>query len=101
MTVRALATDYDGTLAWHGTVEPSTCDALSEFKKSGRTLIMVTGRELKELFHVFPAYGLFDLIVAENGGLLYWPGSQRSEILGPAPPASLVNTLRGRGVRSL
>src|SRR5690348_4299142 len=101
MNIRALATDYDGTLAWHGTVELSTCRALADLKESGRTLIMVTGRELKELCSVFPAYGMFDLIVGENGGLLFWPGSGRKEILGPEPPDCLVASLRERGVRSL
>ena len=53
MNVRALATDYDGTIAWHGTVEPCTCRALQQFKDSGRELLLVTGRELPDLFSVF------------------------------------------------
>ena len=32
-------------------------------------LILVTGRELPELCRIFPELGLFDRIVAENGGL--------------------------------
>ena len=41
----ALATDYDGTLARHGIVDAKTVDALKRVKRSGRKLIMVTGRD--------------------------------------------------------
>ena len=34
---------------------------------------MVTGRELDELLDVCPEVELFDLVVAENGALLYDP----------------------------
>jgi hydroxymethylpyrimidine pyrophosphatase-like HAD family hydrolase len=101
MKIRALAIDYDGTLAWHGVVEPSTCEALARFRESGRKLIMVTGREMKELFSIFRSVALFDLIVGENGGLLYWPGRQETTVLGPPPPDALVQRLRERGVRSM
>ncbi len=101
MSIKALATDYDGTLAWHSVVEPSTCEALARFRESGRKLIMVTGREMKELFSIFHSVSLFDLIVGENGGLLYWPSTQKTKVLGPPPPDALVQALRERGVRSL
>ena len=45
----ALATDYDGTLAEDGRVTKSTLSALEKFKKTGRKLILVTGRELPDL----------------------------------------------------
>ena len=66
----ALATDYDGTLAQHGSVDDRTCKALEEVRASGRKLIMVTGRDLPDLERVFERFDLFDLIVAENGALL-------------------------------
>src|SRR5947199_298082 len=65
MPPKALATDYDGTLAWHSMVEYSTCTALQKLKDSGRKLILVTGRELHELFSVFSSARIFDRIVAE------------------------------------
>ena len=42
----ALATDYDGTLAHDGVVDPDSLAALRRLKNSGRRLILVTGREL-------------------------------------------------------
>ncbi|HSU55581.1 MAG TPA: HAD family hydrolase [Candidatus Dormibacteraeota bacterium] len=101
MKLRALATDYDGTLAWHGTVEPSTCRALEAFKQSGRKLIMVTGRELHDLFGVFSQANMFDLIVAENGALLHFPESRHTTPLSPPPPPEFVERLREEGVRPL
>src|SRR5688572_30008690 len=47
--IRALATDYDGTLAHHGTATPETMAALQRLKAAGFRLILVTGRELHDL----------------------------------------------------
>ena len=101
MPVKALATDYDGTLAWHSMVEYSTCTALQKFKDSGRKLILVTGRELNELYSIFSSARLFDRIVAENGGLLVNPGTYGTQVLGPEPPEGFVDRLRERGVHPL
>jgi hydroxymethylpyrimidine pyrophosphatase-like HAD family hydrolase len=97
----ALATDYDGTLAHDGTVDAETLAALQRLKKSGRRLILVTGRELPDLQQAFPELGSFDLIVAENGGLLYEPGTGRETVLAPPPPEAFVELLRQRGVHPL
>ena len=66
MRYLALCTDYDGTIATHGSVDEPTIDALARLKDSGRKLIMVTGREMPDLISVFPRLDLFDLVVAEN-----------------------------------
>jgi hydroxymethylpyrimidine pyrophosphatase-like HAD family hydrolase len=95
---QVLATDYDGTLAHHGVVSPETLDAVARLRAAGKTLVLVTGRELEELKQVFPEIGLCDLVVAENGALLYWPATGQMKLLGePAPPA-FVEKLRDRGV---
>ena len=97
----ALATDYDGTIAHHGAVDAPTLDALERLKKTGRRLILVTGRELPDLKRVFPALTLFDLVVAENGALLYEPATEKEHCIAPAPPAAFVEELRRRGVTPL
>ena len=101
MRYLALATDYDGTLAKDGQVDGSTLAALERFRESGRKLILVTGRELDELLEVFPPIGLFDRVVAENGGLLYRPDRGEVKVLGEPPPPALVEALRTRGVEPL
>ena len=52
MRYLALACDYDGTLASDGQVSDRTLAALQRFIASGRKLILVTGRELEDLFSV-------------------------------------------------
>ena len=94
----ALATDYDGTLATHGTVLEPTIAALERLKASGRKLLMVTGRELDDLARVYEHFDLFDLIVAENGALLYTPATKQEKVLAQAPPKAFVERLVERGV---
>jgi hydroxymethylpyrimidine pyrophosphatase-like HAD family hydrolase len=93
MKYHALATDYDGTIAHDGVVDDATLEALRQARDAGLRLVMVTGRELTDLFNTFPHAGLFDLVVAENGAVLYNPASRTIETLAPGPPASLVERL--------
>ncbi|ANN57792.1 phosphoglycolate phosphatase [Mesorhizobium loti NZP2037] len=97
----ALATDYDGTLAHDGIVSKKTLAALERFKKSGRKLILVTGRELPDLKRVFPEIGLFDKVVAENGALIYTPASEEERVISPSPEAEFVSRLKEQGVKPL
>jgi len=99
--IRALATDYDSTLATRGEVHPDTFEALTQLKASGRQLIMVTGRELPDLRRVFPSVELFDAVVAENGALLWRPGAAQAQPLAPPAPHAFVDDLRRRGVEPL
>jgi HAD superfamily hydrolase (TIGR01484 family) len=101
MSIRTLATDYDGTIATHGTVDPDTLVALRRLRDAGRTLLLVTGREMPQLCEVFPQLGLFHLVVAENGGLLYWPETGTEKPLCDAPEEEFVRALRDRGVTPL
>ncbi|HEV2962441.1 MAG TPA: HAD family hydrolase [Candidatus Angelobacter sp.] len=99
--VLALASDYDETLACEGRVDPPTWKALSQFKASGRKLILVTGRELDDLLRVCSGLEIFDAVVVENGAVLYLPSQRRSISLAGSPPASFVEILRQRGVHPL
>jgi hypothetical protein len=94
MRFQALATDYDGTLATHGTVDKPTVSGLERLRSSGRKLLMVTGRELPDLKKVFPAYPIFDLIVAENGALLHHPATEQEQVLCEPADSELVRRLR-------
>jgi len=89
----ALATDYDGTLAWQGRVDPETMGALERVLASGRRLILVTGRELGDLLRVFPRADLFERVVAENGAVLYRPGSREKKVLAERPPERFISAL--------
>ncbi|OYW30761.1 MAG: haloacid dehalogenase [Chthoniobacter sp. 12-60-6] len=96
--LRALATDYDGTLAHNGTVTATTLQALHRFKESGNRLIMVSGREFNDLLATFPEIGIFDLAVLENGAVLYDPATGATEALVPPPPSDFIARLAGQGL---
>ena len=98
MRFKAIATDYDGTLAEDGKVRPDVVKALERAKKSGRKLVLVTGRELEDLMRTFPAIDVFDQVVAENGALLYTPSPPRETPLAKPPPPLFARTLATRGV---
>lgn len=101
MRYLALCTDYDGTIARHGVVDEPTIDALARLRESGRRLIMVTGRELPELMTVFPRLDLFNLVVAENGALLYDPQTKEETPLCEPPLPAFVAALKARNVARL
>ena len=101
MRYSALATDYDGTLAWDGVVNDAALDALDRLVASGRRLILVTGRQLPDLMRVFPRCDIFERIVAENGGLLYRPATREEKVLAEQPPGPFVAALHARGVEPL
>jgi hydroxymethylpyrimidine pyrophosphatase-like HAD family hydrolase len=94
MHFTALATDYDGTVAHDGMLEDGTIAALERLKASGRHLIMVTGRELDDLMQVCPRLDLFELVVAENGALLYNPKTSEEVLLAEGPSPELIERLK-------
>ena len=98
MRFEVLATDYDGTLAHNGRVEPFVLEALERLRAGGRRVVLVTGREIADLRRVFSRFELFDMIVAENGGVLFTPSSGQFKLLHQPPSPKLAEELRARGV---
>jgi hydroxymethylpyrimidine pyrophosphatase-like HAD family hydrolase len=98
MRYRALATDYDGTIAHDGIVDEDTIGALERARDAGLCLILVTGRELPDLFNTFGQVRVFDRVIAENGALMYTPSSGAVRQLAPAPPVPLLERLLRDGV---
>lgn len=95
---RALACDYDGTLATGDRIGPRTLAALERARAAGVRLVLVTGRTFFELTRVCERLDVFDAVVAENGGVLYFPPSGVLQDQAPAPPARLVAELDRRAV---
>jgi hydroxymethylpyrimidine pyrophosphatase-like HAD family hydrolase len=93
MRYLALATDYDETIAVDGRVDEPTLEALRQAKAAGLRLVLVTGRELTDLFNTFEHADLFERIVAENGAIVYNPATQSVESISSAPPPAFVETL--------
>ncbi len=98
MRYLVLASDYDGTLASQGKVDQSTLGAMDRLLESGRKVLLVTGRELDDLKSVFPQIDRCELVVAENGGLLYNPKTQEERPLAEPPNPQFLDELKRRGV---
>jgi hypothetical protein len=97
----AIATDYDGTLATNGHADETALAALLRARAAGRKLIMITGREQDSLRHVFPAFTMFQVVVLENGALLYFPATAEERLLCEPAPQALATRLRQAGVEPL
>jgi len=97
-TYRALATDYDGTIASAGQVDDATVSALLTARRAGFHLILVTGRQLADLFTTFPRHSIFDMIVAENGAVVHDTVAAVTEAIAPAPPRPLVDALNAQRI---
>jgi hypothetical protein len=98
MRYLVLASDYDGTLAHDGKVDRKTLEAVDRLLDSGRKLLLVTGRELNDLKDVWPEIDRCELVVAENGGLLYNPKTQEERPLADPPDQRFLDELKRRGV---
>lgn len=101
MRYLALAVDYDGTLADPDRMSETTIEALERLRASGRRAILLTGRRLDDLLRVCPQTRLFDVVVAENGGVVYDPATREETALANPPSKNLLQNLRARGVEPL
>lgn len=98
MIFKALACDFDGTLASEDRIGAAALDALSKAREAGLKLILVTGRTFFELTRVCERLDLFDGVVAENGAVLYFPREAMIRDQGPPPPNRLLSELDRRGI---
>ena len=94
---KAVAIDFDGTLAEGGPPAASVLAAVRSARSLGLRLLLVTGRTLPDLWQVFPeVHEHFDLTVAENGAILRVREGHR-RLARPVDP-ELARALRGRHI---
>jgi len=98
MWFHVLACDYDGTLATAGAMAPETTAALRRVRESGRRLLLLTGRRLDDLLATCPEIDCFDLVVAENGAVLFEPAAKKADALADPPPPVFLDALARLGV---
>jgi HAD superfamily hydrolase (TIGR01484 family) len=101
MRYLALAVDYDGTAARDDKLSDNAAQAIERLRISGRRSILVTGRRLHDLQRVCPGIGIFDLVVAENGGVVYDPQRREAAALAAPLPPHFVESLIQRGVEPI
>lgn len=95
---RALATDYDGTFATDGVPDTKALTSLHKFKDAGGKAILATGRELRDFASLGVDLSPFDVVAAENGGVLLFPATGEMKLLGAAPKPEFIEELHRRGV---
>lgn len=93
----ALVCDKDGTLLKGSTLTDHTRRALSRFRKSRRWLILATGETIEQLAR-FDDLKQFDLVIAENGAVLFDPKIQQTKVLAKRWSPQLIQRLRNKGV---
>jgi hydroxymethylpyrimidine pyrophosphatase-like HAD family hydrolase len=93
---RALATDYDGTIAYGERPTDEILDALAALRRAGLVTILVTGRMGADLRRVFPdVERWFDALVVENGAVVE-RGQRPPRPLAPPVAPALTAALRAR-----
>ncbi len=97
MKFAALALDYDGTIATEGVFNPAVREAIGDARQRGIAVALVTGRGLQDLRRVAGDLTCFDVVVAENGAVLEFPGG-RHVLLGHPPRPDVLQELRRRQI---
>jgi hydroxymethylpyrimidine pyrophosphatase-like HAD family hydrolase len=94
MQFKVLALDLDGTIAMNDKVELETLQVLRDAKKSGFSIILVTGRRLIDIAQLGPFEELCEALVAEDGAAIYFPSTQSVSLpfghLAPEVTANLI-----------
>ncbi len=98
MSYRLLAFDYDETLAVDGRMNLSAAAALAEAKRAGWRLVLVTGRTHGRMLEICPDLDTFDVVVPENGCVLYEPAGGIVEDLIAGPTDRLRATLTAASI---
>ena len=101
MKWRALATDFDGTIATDAVVDEPTLAALGRLRSANVRTLLVTGRHLTDFESMGSFLALFDMVVGENGAVLFQPANGALRTLSPPPPKEFVDELSRRQVSPL
>jgi hydroxymethylpyrimidine pyrophosphatase-like HAD family hydrolase len=98
MYCRAIACDFDGTGATDGHPAPEVYAALAAAREQGIVTLLVTGRVLEDVQRACEELSPFDVVVAENGAVIYLCGIGRTIQIGDPPPEHFLGELRAHGV---
>lgn len=98
MHLKALALDYDGTIADDRGLNQDVREAIARARQSGVLVLLVTGRILGDLRRVAGDLTFVDAVVAENGAVIAFPASGRSSVLHGPPKQKFLDDLKRRGV---
>jgi hydroxymethylpyrimidine pyrophosphatase-like HAD family hydrolase len=104
--LRVLVSDYDMTLTTGSQLSDEMVEALERFRAAGFKLVLDTGRTLPWLYgpngiHKREHLMLFDVIVGENGAVIWNPRTEHVRLLGNPPSPQLIKELQDAGVQRI
>jgi hydroxymethylpyrimidine pyrophosphatase-like HAD family hydrolase len=98
MHISVIATDFDGTISDGDRLALEAGRVLRRWREAGRIAVLVSGRPFEFLRDLQEREQAFDLIVAENGAVLYNPYSDEMRLPFGEVPDELVDTLDQLGI---
>jgi hypothetical protein len=98
MHISIIATDFDGTVSHGDQLAPEAGRALRRWREGGRIAVLVSGRSFEFLRQLQEAVQAFDLIVAENGAVVYNPHTDEMRLPFGVVPDALVARLSQSGI---
>ena len=98
MKLSVLALDYDGTVARDDRLDPAVREAITEARRRGIKVMLVTGRTVNALRRVAGELNFVDGVVAENGAIVHFPDGGLTAPLAPPLPPAFAAGLRERGI---
>jgi hydroxymethylpyrimidine pyrophosphatase-like HAD family hydrolase len=93
MHISIIATDFDGTISQGDQLAPEAARALRRWRETGRFSVLVSGRSFEFLHGLQEREQVFDLIVAENGAVLYNAHTDEMRLPFGDVPDDLIDTL--------
>ncbi|HET92086.1 MAG TPA: HAD family phosphatase [Chloroflexi bacterium] len=98
MHISIIASDFDGTISQGERLAPKVRRALHHWRQRGQFTVLVSGRPFDFLHALQEREQVFDLIVAENGAVLYNPVNDAMALPFGHVPEELLHTLAQVGV---
>jgi hydroxymethylpyrimidine pyrophosphatase-like HAD family hydrolase len=98
MHISIIATDFDGTISQDDQLAPEAGTVLRRWRETGRFTVLVSGRPFEFLQEIQEREQAFDLIVAENGAVLYNPHTDEMRLPFGEVPDDLLVTLIELGI---
>lgn len=98
MHITVIAADFDGTISCGDQIDAGAAQALRRWREAGRFTVLVSGRPFEFIQALQARAQLFDLIVAENGAVIYTPRTDEMRLPFGEVPADLLETLERVGV---
>ena len=98
MHILMIATDFDGTISQGDQLDPQVGRVLRHWRETGRFTVLVSGRSFEFLRDLQEREQAFDLIVAENGAVLYDPHTDEMRLPFGEMPNDLLDMLVELGV---